>query len=112
VDGLVWAALTAPIAVNHVLSGAVIRAHRGRRIRTSAELPHRPGPGPEAEAPAVTELRSAQRRTRRSLAAAVLTPAVLAIVAAVGYYSFAVSHTVLPSDTTSTGSASARPGAT
>ena len=68
-------------------------------FRTWAELPHRAWPAPEAEAPAVTALRSAQRRTRRSLAAAVLTPAVLALVTAVGYYPFAVSHTVLPGDT-------------
>jgi signal transduction histidine kinase len=67
-------------------------------FRTSAELPHRAWPGPAAEAPAVTELRSARRRTRRSLAAAVLTPAVLAVVAAIGYYSFAVSGTVLRGD--------------
>jgi hypothetical protein len=68
-------------------------------FRTCAELPHRAGPGPEAEAPAATELRSARRRTRRSLAAAVLTPAVLAVVASIGYYSFAVSGTVLRGDT-------------
>jgi signal transduction histidine kinase len=67
-------------------------------FRTAAELPHRAGAGPATEPPVVTELRSARQRARRSLAAAVLTPAALALVAAVGYHSVAVSGAVLAAD--------------
>jgi signal transduction histidine kinase len=67
-------------------------------FRLVAELPHRAGPVPGAEVPVVTELRSAQRQARRSLAA-LLTPAALAAVTAVGYYSLAVFHSELDGDT-------------
>jgi signal transduction histidine kinase len=66
-------------------------------FRISADLPHRPGRGPYRPPPAV-ELRSARRQARRSLTAAVLTPAVLAIVAACGYYAFAAAGSVLSGD--------------
>jgi signal transduction histidine kinase len=67
----------------------------GDGFRAQAELPHRPSPVPGVEMPAATELRSARRRVNRSLATALLTPAVLASVAAIGYYSFAVAGSVL-----------------
>ena len=65
-------------------------------FRTAAHLP--PDGAPAAPPAADTEMRHAQRRARRSLAAALLTPAVLALVTAVGYYPFAVSHSVLERD--------------
>ncbi|WP_438871415.1 sensor histidine kinase [Paractinoplanes lichenicola] len=59
-------------------------------FRTVAEIPRSGEPVPEEAGE--TEMR---RRARRSLAAAVLTPAVLALVTALGYYPFAVAGSVL-----------------
>ncbi len=66
-------------------------------FRVVAEMPRHPVPGPPP--PVAVEMRNAQRRARRSLAAAVLTPAVLALVTALGYYPFAVAGSVLDEDT-------------
>jgi signal transduction histidine kinase len=63
-------------------------------FRIVASLPHRPVSVPAVQ----TELRTARRRTRRSLAA-LLTPVVLAVVASVGYYSLATFRSVLDRDT-------------
>ncbi|WP_127504946.1 sensor histidine kinase [Actinoplanes solisilvae] len=67
-------------------------------FRLAAVLPHVAVPVPE-EPPVVVELRDARRRARRSLAAAVLTTAGLALVTALGYYPFAVAGAVLDEDT-------------
>ena len=64
----------------------------GGGFRVEVSLPHRSAPAPEAAV--VTELRTAQRRTRRSLAA-LPTPAAVAAVAAIGYYCVASFHSVL-----------------
>jgi hypothetical protein len=45
--------------------------------------------------PVEEEMHDARRRARRSLAAAILTPLVLATVTAIGYYPFAVAGSVL-----------------
>ncbi|GAB2592918.1 two-component sensor histidine kinase [Paractinoplanes abujensis] len=59
-------------------------------FRTVAEVPRAGAPAHEEAGE--SEMR---RRARRSLAAAVLTPAVLALVTALGYYPFAVAGSVL-----------------
>ncbi len=64
-------------------------------FRLAAELPHHPVPAPGPEELAVAELRSARRRVNRSLAAALLTPSLLAAAAAIGYYSVTVTGSVL-----------------
>ncbi|MBM2621756.1 hypothetical protein JIG36_40260 [Actinoplanes sp. LDG1-06] len=58
-------------------------------FRLVAEIPRGAAPAP------VTGETEMRRRTRRSLAAAVLTPAVLVAVTALGYYPFAVAGSVL-----------------
>jgi signal transduction histidine kinase len=77
-------------------------------FRLLADLPHagRPLPlpldssdPPSSDSPAVDALRVARRRAGRSLAAAVLVPAALALVGAVGYYTVAVSHAELSGTT-------------
>jgi signal transduction histidine kinase len=64
-------------------------------FRLRAEIPHQPAPKPPE---AATEMVQATRRVRRSLAAAVLTPAALALVAAFAYYPFAANGSVLAED--------------
>ncbi|MEV4344056.1 histidine kinase [Actinoplanes sp. NPDC049596] len=77
------------------LNGGTLTAGPGPDggFRLEAEIPHQAAPAaPEA---AATEMK---RRVRRSLAAAVLTPAALALVTAVAYYPFAANGSVLDSD--------------
>lgn len=63
-------------------------------FRLAARLPRDAVPAPE-EPPVVTEMRDARRRVRRSLAVAVLTTVTLALVTALGSYTFAVAGVVL-----------------
>jgi signal transduction histidine kinase len=67
----------------------------GGGFRTAATLPHHQVPAPDPETLAVAELRSAKRRVNVSLAAALLTPSLLAAAAAIAYYSVAVTGSVL-----------------
>ncbi|MCO8277854.1 histidine kinase [Actinoplanes sp. TRM 88003] len=60
-------------------------------FRTAAVLDRAAPQQPTVDA----ELHDARRRTRRSLAAAILTPLVLVVVTAIGYYPFAVAGSVL-----------------
>ncbi|XVU26992.1 histidine kinase [Actinoplanes sp. CA-054009] len=73
------------------LNGGTLTAgpHPDGGFRVKAEIPHRAAPA--ADEP-VVEMR---RRVRRSLAAAVLTPAALALVTAVAYYPFAANGSVM-----------------
>ncbi|MCY1141790.1 histidine kinase [Actinoplanes sp. Pm04-4] len=75
------------------LAGGTLTAERtpDGSFRTAATIDH----AAPAEPSVTTELHDARRRTRRSLAAAILTPLVLAVVTAVGYYPFAVAGSVL-----------------
>ncbi|SNY34993.1 histidine kinase [Paractinoplanes atraurantiacus] len=62
-------------------------------FRLEAVIPHRAAPAPEA-----AEMVHARRQVRRSLAAAIVTPAALAVVTSVAYYSFASGGSVLDED--------------
>ncbi|MEU8817791.1 histidine kinase [Actinoplanes sp. NPDC048796] len=62
-------------------------------FRLEAVIPHRAAPAPEA-----TEMVHARRQVRRSLAAAIVTPAALALVTSIAYYSFASGGSVLDED--------------
>ncbi|XVV14218.1 sensor histidine kinase [Actinoplanes sp. CA-131856] len=76
------------------LNGGTLTAgpRPGGGFRLEAEIPHRAAPA--ADEPVV----EMKRRVRRSLAAAVLTPAALALVTAVAYYPFAANGSVLSGD--------------
>ncbi len=76
------------------LAGGTLTAGRtpDGGFRTAAVIDDEVPPEPT---PVTTELHDARRRTRRSLAAAIVTPLVLATVTAVGYYPFAVAGSVL-----------------
>nr|WP_221376508.1 histidine kinase [Actinoplanes polyasparticus] len=63
-------------------------------FRTTAVIPHDATPVLD-NPPVEEEMHDARRRARRSLAAAILTPLVLATVTAIGYYPFAVAGSVL-----------------
>ncbi|MGK5684953.1 sensor histidine kinase [Actinoplanes sp. URMC 104] len=63
-------------------------------FRVTATLPRHAAAVPP-ELPVAAEMRDARRRARRSVAAAILTPAALALVTALGYYPFAVANSVL-----------------
>ncbi|WP_250009608.1 sensor histidine kinase [Actinoplanes sp. M2I2] len=78
------------------LAGGTLTAERtpDGGFRAVAVIPHDGAPD-VAEPPVITEMHDARRRARRSLAAAIVTPLVLAVLTAIGYYPFAVAGSVL-----------------